>query len=115
MSGTVRPVYLHPGTQAEALGVVLAGLGFTVEVLKSGAHQQHPCVVLTSGPARVMRAAEYVYAGPDEAGRWLFWVSRSLDDPVDLEPVAPISDVSVTADHLARTLARARVPGRQAS
>jgi hypothetical protein len=61
-----------------------------------------------------MRAAEYVYAGPDEAGLWWFWVSCSLTDPVGMEPVAPISDVSVTADHIARTLTCARVQGRQA-
>jgi hypothetical protein len=115
MSGQMRPVYLHPGDQAEALGEALSALGFTTEVLKTGGHQQHPCVVVTSGPGRVVRAAEYVYAGPDEAGQWLFWLSCSLQDPLDLEPVAPISDVSVTADHLARTLAGARVHGRRAS
>jgi hypothetical protein len=115
MSGLVRPVYLHPGTQAEALGEALGRLGFTAEVLRSGAHQQHPCIVVDSGPARIMRAAEYVYAGPDEAGQWWFWVSCSQQDPVDLEPVAPISDVSATADHIARALTRARVHGRQAS
>jgi len=115
MSSQVRPVCLHPGDQALALGEALARLGFTTEVLKSGGHQQHPCVVVTSGPARVMRAAEYVYAGPDQAGQWLFWLSCSQQDPLDLEPVAPISDVSVTADHLARTLTAARVHGRRAS
>jgi hypothetical protein len=114
MSGQVRPVYLHPGNQAEALGEALAKLGFTTEVLKTGGHQQHPCVVVGSGPGRVVRATEYVYAGPDEGGQWWFWVSSSLEDPVDLEPVAPVSDVSVTADHLARTLTAARVPGLRA-
>lgn len=115
MSGQVRPVYLHPGNQAEALGDALAKLGFTTEVLKTRAHQQHPCVVVDSGPEQTMQATEYVYTGPDEAGQWWFWLSSSLEDPVDLEPVAPISDVSATADHIARTLTRARVLGRQAS
>jgi hypothetical protein len=115
MSGQVRPVYLHPGNQAVALGEALEKLGFTTEVLKSRAHQQHPCVVVDSGPERIVRATEYVYAGPDKAGQWWFWLSSSLEDPVDLEPVAPISDVSVTADHLARALTRARVHGLRAS
>jgi hypothetical protein len=115
MSGQVRPVYLHPGKQAEALCAALSRLGFTAELLKQGGHQQHPCIVVDSGPQRIVRAAECVYAGPDEAGQWWFWVSSSLDDPVDLEPVAPISDVSATADRLARALTRASVQGRQAS
>lgn len=115
MSSQVRPVYLHPGDQAQALGEALSRLGFTAEVLKSGAHQQHPCVVVTSGPVRVIGAAEYVYAGPDQAGHWLFWLSCTQQDPLDMEPVAPISDVSVTADHIARTLTAARARVRRAS
>jgi hypothetical protein len=71
--------------------------------------------VVDTGPARVVAATEYVYAAPDESGQWWFWVSSSLEDPVDLEPVAPVSDVSATADHLARALTRARVHGLQAS
>jgi hypothetical protein len=115
VSNTVRPVYLHPGSQAEALRAALSRLGFTAELLKRGGHQQHPCIVVDSGPGRTVRAAEYVYAGPDEAGQWWFWISVSLEDPVDLEPVAPISDVSATADRIARALTRARVHGMHAS
>jgi hypothetical protein len=115
MSGQIRPVYLHPGNQAEALAAALNQLGFTAEVLRQRGHQQHPCIVVDSGPARIVRATEYVYAGPDEAGQWWFWVSSSQQDPVDLEPIAPISDVSATADHLARALTCARVHGLQAS
>jgi hypothetical protein len=111
VSGQVRPVYLHPGSQARALGEALNALGFAAEVLKYGGHEQHPCVVVAGGPQRIVAATEYVYAAPDEAGQWWFWVSSSLEDPVDLEPVTPISDVSAAADHLARTLTRARVHG----
>jgi hypothetical protein len=107
-------VYLHPASQAEALRAALAGLGFSAEVLKVGAHQQHPCVVVTSGPQRAVAATEYVYAAPDESGQWWFWVSCSRQDPVDLDPVAPISEVSVTADHLDRTLTRALGRGLRA-
>lgn len=114
MSGQVRPVYLHPASQAKALGEALTGLGFSAEVLKGAAHQQHPCVVVGSGPARSVAATEYVYAGPDESGQWWFWVSCSAQDPVDLDPVAPISEVSVTADRLARELTSAPVHGRHA-
>jgi hypothetical protein len=108
VSGQVRPVYLHPGSQAQALGAALGRLGFTAEVLTWGAHLQHPCVVVDSGPGRAVAVTEYVYAAPDEAGLWWFWLSCSRLDPVDLEPVAPISDVSATADHLARALTCAR-------
>lgn len=113
MSGTVQPLYLHPGVQAEALGDALARLGFTATVLRRGGHMQHPCIVVGTGPGRIARATEHVYAAPDDAGHWWFWLSASLEDPVDLDPVAPLSDVSVTADHIARTLTRARVPGRE--
>jgi hypothetical protein len=114
MSGTVRPVYLNPGSQAEALGAALTGLGFTVEVLRRDGHHQHPCVVVNSGPARVVYRTEYVYAAPDDDGDWWFW-QPSASDPVAMERIAPVSDVSVTADHVDRTLTRARILGRQAS
>lgn len=107
MSGQVRPVYLHPGSQATALGAALTRLGFTAEVLKARDHRLHPCVVVGSGPARTVDKTAYVYAAPDEAGRWWFWRSAP-DDPVSIEPVAPISDISVTADHIARALTRVR-------
>jgi len=67
--------------------------------------------MVASGPQRVVAAAEYVYAAPDESGQWWFWVSCSAQDPVDLDRVAPVSEVSVTADHLARELTSARGRG----
>ena len=115
MTGAVRPVYLNPGVQAQALGAALARLGFTVEVLKWRAHQRHPCVVVGSGPGRIVRATGYVYAAPDGDGQWWFWQSSCLADPVGLERIAPLSDVSVTADTVARALTGTRVLGRQAS
>jgi hypothetical protein len=114
MSGTVRPVYLNPGSQAEALGAALTGLGFTTEVLRWRAHLHHPCVVVNSGPARVANRTEYVYAAPDDDGDWWFWQPAATDS-VAMERIAPLSDVSVTADHIDRTLTRARILGRQAS
>jgi hypothetical protein len=113
MSGAVRPVYLNPGTQAAALGTALARLGFTVEVLKARAHLKHPCVVVSSGLTRLLHQPEYVYAAPGDDGEWWFWWP-SPDDLVVLEPIARLSEVSVTADRIARTRARAGV-GRQAS
>jgi hypothetical protein len=115
MSGQVRPAGLNPVSQAQALGAALTRLGFTAEVLSRGGHRQHPCVVVGSGPGRIARAAGYVYAGPDDAGQWWFWVSCSRQDPAGLEPVAPVGDVSVTAGHIARTLTSAVIHGLRAS
>jgi hypothetical protein len=114
MSGGIRPVYVHPGRQAEALGAALRGLGFTVTVLRTGPHQRHPCVTVDSGPLRIAYQTGYVYAAPGDGGDWWFW-QPSAADVVVMERIAPLSDVSVTADSVARTLTRARVLGLQAS
>jgi hypothetical protein len=113
MTGEVRPVYLNPGVQATALGAALARLGFTAEVLRSRAHLKHPCVVVSSGLTRLLPQPEYVFAAPDDDGDWWFWWP-SAEDLVVLEPIAPLGEVSVTADRIARTRTRASV-GRQAS
>jgi len=55
------------------------------------------------------------YAAPGRDGQWWFWQPSAQGDAVDLEPIAPISAVSVTADAVSRTLTRARILGRQAS
>jgi hypothetical protein len=108
VSGQVRPVYLHPAIQAGALGAALGRLGFTATVLTARDHQRHPCVVVDAGPGRAVRETAYVYAAPDEDGRWWFW--RSVPgDPLATERVAPLSDVSVTADRVAREMTSARV------
>jgi hypothetical protein len=108
VSGQVRPVYLHPGTQAGALGAALRRLGFTVTVLTARDHQLHPCVVVGGGPGRAVRERAYLYAAPGEDGRWWFW--RSVPgDPLATVRVAPISDVSVTADRVAREVTSARI------
>jgi len=115
MTGAVRPVYLNPGVQADALGAALRRLGFAVQVLKSRGHHRHPCVVVDTGPDRVVKATGYVYAAPGRDGQWWFWQPSAQGDAVDLEPIAPISAVSVTADAVSRTLTRARILGRRAS
>lgn len=114
MSGQVRPVYLNPAVQAEALGAALSRLGFTAEVLRRGGHQQHPCIVIRSGPGLVACRTEYVYAAPDGDGDWWFW-QPSVADIVAMERIAPVSEVSMTADVIARALTRARVLDLQAS
>jgi hypothetical protein len=103
MNGQVGPVYLSPVVQAEALAGALERAGFTARVLKSRDHMQHPCVVVTCGPGRHLERAEYVYAAPAPGweGRWWFW-QPSPDDPIVMTPVAPISDVSLTADRVTR-------------
>jgi len=106
VSGALRPVYLNPGNQAEALGAALTRIGFTASVLKTGAHQQHPCVVVDSGRSRLLWQTEYIYAAPDDDGSWWFWWSSLA--PLATERIAPLSDVSVTADRIAQTRSRAR-------
>jgi hypothetical protein len=112
VSGPVGPVYLHPGSQAKALAAALCRLGFIAGVLKSHEHRMHPCVAVDSGPARTVKAVCYVYAAPDEESQWWFWASSVMGDPIALEAVAPLSEVSVAADAVARavTLACAVFP-----
>lgn len=96
---------LEPHVQARALGEALARLGFTAEVLSVRDHQLHPCVTVTSGPGRTVPGAVYVYAAPDGGGCWLFWRS-SLADPLDVEPLAPVTDVPEAASAIGRELSR---------
>ena len=116
MSGTVQPVYLHPGSQADALAAALGRLGFTTTVLKSRDHMRHPCVAVSCGPGRHLLRTEYVYAAPDPGGdgRWWFW-QPSPDDPLVMNPVAPISEVSATADLVTRSVTWFRADSAQAS
>jgi hypothetical protein len=103
-SGTISPVYLHPGRQAEALGAMLASYGFTTEVLKAQAHHEHPCVVVSGSLVRHMTQPEYIYAAPDpQDGTWWFW-RPDADDELVMTKVSPIGDVSATADLFARTI-----------
>jgi len=116
MSGQVRPVYLHPASQAEALAGALRGLGFKTTVWKSRDYMQHPCVVVDCGPERHLGRTEYIYAAPDpddREGPWWFW-RPAPDDPLVMHPVAPISDVSVTADLVTRTATLFRITTSQA-
>lgn len=109
----IVPVYLRPGEQARALAGALNRLGFTAVVLTGHDHRKHPCVTVTSGPGRVMETAGFVYVAPDEDGTWRFWLP-SRDDQLVLESLAPISEVSVTADAVDRALTRARAVFSQA-
>jgi hypothetical protein len=106
VSGPLCPVYLHPGAQAGALAAALSRLGFTTRVLKKHEYARHPCVVVDSGPARMVRAVCYVYAGPDGDGQWWFWASWVPGDALALEPAAPLGEVSLAADAVARAVTR---------
>lgn len=108
----VAPVYLNPHAQAGALALALRRLGFTAEKLTGHAKGGHPCVKVESGPGRVVTTPGLVYAGPGDDGAWWFWLA-SRSDPLDLEPLAMLSDVSVTADAVDRALTAARLPGRR--
>jgi hypothetical protein len=112
--GAVGPVYLHPGSQAKALAAALNRLGFTAGVIKTREHRKYPCVAVDSGPARTVKAVCYVYAGPGEDGQWWFWASSVMGDPIALEAVAPLSEVSAAADAVARAVTLARAVFSQA-
>lgn len=107
MSAVAGP--LRRGAQAGALAGALRELGFTAAVLKARGHQRHPCVVVGSGPARLVRAAGLVYAAPDDAGEWWFWLAERRN-PVDVTRVAALSEVSLAACEVDRALTRAGFP-----
>ena len=98
----IQPVYLSPAEQATSLAMTLAQYGFSTEVLTTKAYQQHPCVVVTGSYVRHVPHPEYIYAAPDDDGTWWFWRPTSAD-PLEMEVVAPLSEVSVTADYFTRT------------
>lgn len=84
---------------AEALDKELTRLGFPTVVYKTGGHQHHPCIKVSSGRWSLVDRTEYVYVAPDEnTGVLWFWGSS-------LEPVAPATEVSNAAGSVARTLA----------
>jgi hypothetical protein len=87
--------------QAEALAAALNGTCLTATVLKKNGHRFHPCVLVTGGAQR--HGVAWVYAVPDygqDDRQWWFWSSS-------LEPIAPISEVSETADEIAGAFTRA--------
>jgi len=95
MSRAAETVRLDPRVLAEALAGILNGKGFTTTVLKSGGHQHHPCVEIKGG--KDWQGTEWVYAAPED-GHWWFWWSS-------LELIAPVGEVTLAADEIARVLA----------
>jgi hypothetical protein len=94
MTSAAEPVALDPRAQAEALAGALRDNGLTATVLIYGGHQQHPCVEITGGRDWRGNEIEWVYAAPED-GHWWFWWSS-------LELIAPVSEVSIAADVIAR-------------
>jgi hypothetical protein len=95
MTSAVEPACPGPRAQAEALAEALRDKGLAATVLIYGGHQNHPCVQITGGQPEV----EWVYAAPED-GHWWFWWSS-------LELIAPVSEVTIAADDIARTLTAA--------
>ena len=95
MSVADPPPQLIPRVQAHALAQELGRRGFTAAVLRTHGHQLHPCVHIAG--CRGWHRAEYIYAAPDQ-GRWWFWWSC-------LHPIAPVSDITITAEKITRVLA----------
>jgi hypothetical protein len=104
MTEVANPVYLSPAVQAEALAEALNQFGFGTSVWKWRDYLLHPCVVIRCGTRHVQQT-EYVFAAPEMGGddSWWFW-RISPDDPLVMERVAPVTNISATADLLARTL-----------
>jgi hypothetical protein len=99
-----NPVYLNPAEQAEALALALNALGFSTRVHKARQFMYHPCVVIHCGPTRHVKEPEYVYCAPEPSGDyWFFW-RVDPGDKLRVEKIAPIAQVSNTADLLARTI-----------
>ena len=98
MTSPAEPVTLAPRAQAEALAQALEDRGLAATVLRTHAHQAHPCVAIASrqGP----RMTDYVYVAPED-GHWWFWWSW-------LELIAPAGQVAIAADTIAAAFARAR-------
>jgi hypothetical protein len=103
------PICLSPADQAEALADALNRLGFTTNVWKSrlrksgNDYSENPCVLVRCG-ARHVRQPEIIYAAP-RIGDDQFWFYRvSPEDNLAMEQIAPISQVSATADLLARMI-----------
>ena len=95
MSRAAETVRLDPRVLAEALAGILNGRSFTATVLTGGGHQRHPCIEIKGGKDR--QGTEWVYAAPEE-GHWWFWWSS-------LELIAPVGEVTLAAEQIARALA----------
>jgi hypothetical protein len=108
MTELATPVYINPAIQAEALAEALNQQGFQTDVWKWRDYLLHPCVVIRCGTRHVQQT-EYVFAAPEMGGddSWWFW-RISPDDPLVMERVAPVTNISATADLLARTLPQIR-------
>ena len=98
MTADLEPV-LDPRVQADELAALLTARGFVTVVHKTGGHLQNPCIQVRAGRHQLTETTEYVYVVQDDnTGRYWFWSS-------DLEPIAPATAVSITADRVARLLA----------
>lgn len=104
MSVAGLPPQVIPRVQAHALADELGRRGFIAAVLRTRGHQLHPCVHIAG--RRGWHRAEYIYAAPDQ-DRWQFWWSC-------LYPIAPVSDITATAETITRVLTPARAAVRLA-
>ena len=108
MTEVANPLYLSPAVQAKALAEALNKLGFNADVRAWREFLLHPCVVIQCGKRHVQQV-EYVFAAPEMGGDDRFWFWRCApDDPLVMERITPISNVSATADLLARTIPQVR-------
>jgi len=98
MTSAAQPARPDAGIQALALAAALESRGLVTAVYRTGGHQRHPCVWVASCQGRRVRRAEFVYAAPEDGGRWWFWWSS-------LDRIAPAADITAAADRIARVLA----------
>ena len=104
MTSPDRAAQATARVQAHALADELSRRGFTAAMVRTRDHGKHPCVHIAA--RRGWHRAEYIYAAPDQ-GRWWFWWSS-------LAPIAPISDIPVAAEAIARVLTPALAASRRA-
>ena len=100
MGGWLEPGWERAHVQADALANMLAAKGFVTVVYKTGGHQQHPCVKVTSGRWRLVQITEFIYAAPEDGAWWFWWSWESL------ERIVPVGEVSVAVDKIARAHVR---------
>jgi hypothetical protein len=108
----LAPVWLDPGAQARALAALLARLGLASEVVDASDGASRLCVAVRGFGSDGV-AHGYVHAAEDQSGVWRWWLA--LPGGAALEVGAPLCEVSLTADVVVRSLARAAQAGPPAA
>jgi hypothetical protein len=104
MSDADHRAQLIARAQAHALAQELGRRGFTATVVRTRDHRLNPCVHIAG--RRGWYRDEYIYAASADDGWWFWWSS--------LDPIAPVSDITATADKITSGLTPALAACRAA-